>query len=426
MYRRHRQGCVAGRPEESRSSDLQERSKKWKRCDCQIYAAGTLSGQFRRRRTGRVDWDEAKAVVAAWDGAGRWEGAEPPPVGGEPVEKPGNVTIARAIKAFLAEHEGQSSPGTVRKYTSLMGKVTRYSEQKGYVMLHQWGPVDVREFRSTWTVSHRTANQDMTTIRAFFEFAVANEWIDRNPGRLVKNPKGRSGADRRYEQKLPFNDDELKRMYEVAEKSFESGTVKWLRTKQQPDDDYHFRLTGQDLADFISVSVYTGLRISDVSMFHIDRLNENGEVRLRTTKTDTAVFTWVPLWLQQVIRRRSLQVGPHIFGEPATTDLNKITETWRGKLKRLWRMCEVDGFTWSAKPTPHRFRHTFARILLERPGVEVRDIAELLGNSEQMVRKHYAAWIPSRQERLTEILKDAFAEKPRPGIVIEMPRLPAK
>ena len=43
-----------------------------------------------------------------------------------------------------------------------------------------------------------------------------------------------------------------------------------------------------------------------------------------------------------------------------------------------------------------------------------------------MVRKRYAAWIPSRQERLTEILKDAFAEKPRPGIVIEMPRLPAK
>jgi len=35
----------------------------------------------------------------------------------------------------------------------------------------------------------------------------------------------------------------------------------------------------------------------------------------------------------------------------------------------------------------------FARILLER-GVTVRDVADLLGNSEQIVRKHYGAWRP--------------------------------
>jgi hypothetical protein len=50
----------------------------------------------------------------------------------------------------------------------------------------------------------------------------------------------------------------------------------------------------------------------------------------------------------------------------------------------------------------------------------VRDVAELLGNSEQMVRKHYAAWIPERQERLTAVLKAAFSEKPKPNVV-EMP-----
>jgi site-specific recombinase XerD len=44
-------------------------------------------------------------------------------------------------------------------------------------------------------------------------------------------------------------------------------------------------------------------------------------------------------------------------------------------------------------------RHTFESILLEGPGVTVRDVAELLENTEQMVRKHYSAWIPERQER---------------------------
>jgi len=67
---------------------------------------------------------------------------------------------------------------------------------------------------------------------------------------------------------------------------------------------------------------------------------------------------------------------------------------------------------WKVKPTPHRFRHTFARIILQR-GVTVRDVTDLLGNSEEVVRKHYAAWIPERQARLTRILQEAFDNKPK-------------
>lgn len=65
------------------------------------------------------------------------------------------------------------------------------------------------------------------------------------------------------------------------------------------------------------------------------------------------------------------------------------------------------------KPTPHRFRHTFARILLQKAGVTVRDVAELLGDTEDIVLRHYSAWVPERQARLTKILKDAFQDKPK-------------
>ena len=43
----------------------------------------------------------------------------------------------------------------------------------------------------------------------------------------------------------------------------------------------------------------------------------------------------------------------------------------------------------------------------------VADAAELIGDTEQVLRRHYAKWIPERQERLTRILKDAFEEKPK-------------
>ena len=64
-------------------------------------------------------------------------------------------------------------------------------------------------------------------------------------------------------------------------------------------------------------------------------------------------------------------------------------------------------------PTPHRFRHTFVRILLEK-GVPVADVAELVGDTEEVVRRHYAKWVPERQARLQKILRDAFEGKPKP------------
>ena len=72
---------------------------------------------------------------------------------------------------------------------------------------------------------------------------------------------------------------------------------------------------------------------------------------------------------------------------------------------------------WEAPPTPHRFRHTFARILLQR-GVPVADGADLLGDDEKTVRRHYSRWVPERQARLTKILKEAFDDKPKPKLVV--------
>jgi integrase len=171
---------------------------------------------------------------------------------------------------------------------------------------------------------------------------------------------------------------------------------------------------GDDVADFISLSIYTGLRISDVALFHIDRMQPSGEIHVRTTKAGTHVYTWVPQWLQDRISARATKHGPRIFGEHTTKRLDVITELWRRKLNLVWKDCGP----WKDKPTPHRFRHTFARILLQKPGVTVRDVAELLGNTEEMIRKHYGAWVPERQARLTKILQEAFDDKPKPKLVV--------
>ena len=414
------------------SYETDELRRSWKKCHCAIYVSGTLNRRFKRKNTERTSWDEARDVACAWEEAGSWDGpvkADPPAISALDSAPPASeqrITVERAIESFKSDIQEHTAPSTQKKYGLLLAKLKAFSDNRGFILLDQWGPSDVREFRSSWSVSPQTAAKNMSTAKAFFEFCFSNEWLPRNPARLVKNPRGRDAADRRNEQKLPFSDAELRKMYDACETKYGKQEIIWSRVvhDRQAKGEYaryNYKWTGQDLADFISVSVHTGLRISDVSTFHIDRMKPTGEIHVRTTKAGTHVFTWVPEWLQERIRTRAREFGPYIFGEHRSKDINVITDVWRRKLKKLWSLCGA----WQEKPTPHRFRHTFARILLERPGVTVRDVAELLGNSEQMVRRHYAAFVPERQERLTAVLKAAFSEKPKPN-VIEMPKTGSK
>lgn len=415
LYRRHRKGCEGGHTEDSRSGEFEEGRRGWKRCACVIHASGTIAGKFSRKQTGKSDWDEARGISAAWEKERSWrreKAAPTPQIVTAPSPSHAKITIGRAIAAFLGEHSEISAANTQKNYKLQLNKLKAYSAQKGYMLIEQWTPIDVREFRATWGVSSMTASKNMTVVKSFFEFALINEWITRNPARLVKDLRAKADA----KERIPFSDDDLKRMYEACE-SYGKIPIKWSREihhkpAQGEVANYRYKWSGQDLADFISVSVYTGLRISDVCTFRVDRLLDSGECHVRTTKNGRRVYTWIPAWLQERIRLRAEKHGALIFGEHTTKDMNVVTDVWRRKLKRLWGTCGP----WPETPTPHRFRHTFARILLERGNVTLRDVAELLGDTDEMVRKHYAAWVPERQARLTKILQEAFEDKPRPNL----------
>ena len=398
LYRRHRKECEGGHPEDARTGQFEEGRRGWKRCACIIHVAGTLGKKFNRRQTGETDWERARAVADACQKTGSWDGEITPPPQPLPEPSPHRVNVSTATKTFLDELQETAAFATHKKYRLLMARLKKFSEQRGYVMIDQWEPIDVRQFRSTWPLSPQTAVRRMAMLKPFFEYCVSNKWMPSNPARSIKNPKGREMSSRANEQKLPFTDDEIKKMYEACQRYGKTSKHKW---------------NGDDVADFISLSIYTGLRISDVALFSLDRMLPDGEIRVRTTKAGTHVYTWVPKWLQDRIRERAKKQGPHIFGEHTTKSLDVITELWRRKLNLVWKDCGK----WKVKPTPHRFRHTFARILLQKPGVTVRDVAELLGNTEEMVLRRYSAWVPERQARLTKILQEAFADKPRPKLV---------
>jgi integrase len=236
----------------------------------------------------------------------------------------------------------------------------------------------------------------MSNLKPFFEFCVENRWIPFNPARLRRRHT-RSESD--TAERIPFTDEELERMFLTCAEQYGQGKFA-----------SRYRWTGQDLSDFVAVSLYTGLRISDVALFRAGRLRANGECFIRTTKNNKPVFVWIPDWLQDRIRARANQFGNLIFGKHETKDLESITDQWRRRLKKMWKLCGP----WPDTPLHHRFRHSFVRILLQLSNVTIRDVAELIGDTEETVLKYYSAWVVERQDRSTDVLKRAFAGKPTP------------
>jgi integrase len=226
------------------------------------------------------------------------------------------------------------------------------------------------------------------------------EWLSKNP--VSADMKPPMGANR-VANKAPYTDEELQRIIDACD---QFGSVKWSNGLEQGQV-----YSGEDLKDFIWVMVYTGLLISDVGLFQMDRLKGN-EVFLRAKKNGGEVFAFVPDWLRDRLNDRAKRCGVRPFVVGQSDKLETVTDMWRRKIGKVFELAGKFDET----PTPHRFRHTFARILLQR-GVPVADVADLLGDDERTVREHYSRWVPERQARLTKILKDAFDDKPKPKLV---------
>jgi integrase len=225
------------------------------------------------------------------------------------------------------------------------------------------------------------------------------EWLSKNP--VTSDLKPPLGANRAA-NKVPFTDDELQRIIRACDR---------LQPTSWSNGQYKGVWTGEDAKDCIWMLVYTGLRISDVALFNINRLRGN-ELFLRAKKNGGDVFTWIPDWLRERLVRRAKEHGMRPFILGRSDRLETVTDGWRRRINKVFELAGK----FEESPTPHRFRHTFARILLQR-GVPVADVADLLGDDEDTVRVHYSRWVPERQARLTNILKEAFIDKPRPQIV---------
>jgi integrase len=208
---------------------------------------------------------------------------------------------------------------------------------------------------------------------------------------------------------MPFTDPELVKIYEACDKLPE---IQWK------NDLGSGSWGGEDVKSMIMLLCWTGLRISDAATFDMSRVTQHPDgganIFLRMHKTKGPLFTWVDDWLYERLLGRERKHGPKIYACGLSQRLETATDTWRRKINRA---LDLAGTFECGTPTPHIFRHTFVRLLLQR-GVSPRDVADLIGDTEDIVVKHYARWVPERQERLTNILREKLSSAPKPKLAV--------
>jgi hypothetical protein len=289
LYRRHRKECKAGHRHNLRTSEYDERKKGWKRCECPIFVSGSLAQIFKRYNTGHWEWEDARVVATRFDVAGRWNSHVSEPAKPSPTHE--RTRIADALDAFLAKCKSRDiQPATYAKYQTFTKQLAAYSNENGYLSLDQLTVTDMDRFYGGWRDGIRGKAKKLERLKSFVKFCQKRKWLADDITEDLQAPEGSSVTV----PKSPYSDEELERIYAVCDKF-------GAPTKLGPGNR---NWTGEDVKDFVYLSVYTGLRISDVAMFDITKRLKGNDVFLRMHKTKRPLFTWIPDWLVQRLRAR--------------------------------------------------------------------------------------------------------------------------
>lgn len=232
-------------------------------------------------------------------------------------------------------------------------------------------------------LSQNSARRWMTALNACCKWGVQGGLIDRNPFAELSVPKSKSvrATDESIDA---FTKEERDRIIEVFQGS------------------RHYKC----YAPFVAFLFYTGCRPGEAIGLEWGHVGKDAIVFQQVAGRDelgrlailpglkTQRKRSVPLNRQiREVLERCDRASRYVFAAPGGGLMcfrNFGARAWKSTLAH----CEI------AYKNPYQMRHTFATLALQS-GVSIADIAKLIGNSPDMILKHYAG--VSRDLKLPEI-----------------------
>ena len=384
LWRRHLKSCPH-----------RAKGRTYQKCSCPIWFDGELGGQRVRKSLDTRDWARAGRKLGK---------VEDPAYGLRECAQPGCTelvergrcarhlrTVPVAIAAYHDAHQ-DASTGTRISRKATLKQLEDFLNGRGIVTVDQVDLETLNAFRSARAISPRTWTKELGTVRHFFGFCFDNEWLLRSWAVKVQMPKNLKPADREPYQPL-----------DVA---------KIIAACDQIGRGVYERLRSRAMVLLLR---YTALRISDVATLERDRVR-NGEIFVRTAKNGKPVRLPLQADLQAALDVLPLPRGatrpdcPYFFWS-GHGGRQAVVRDARRTLDAVYAKSGVEG------ACSHRFRHTLATEILEMGG-SFEEAADILGDTEAIIRKHYAKWSAGRQARISDLLARIWhAKKPSSQVV---------
>jgi site-specific recombinase XerD len=373
-----------------------------KRCSCPYWSCGVhdRAEGFKRKSTGEISLDRAKAVVKL-----RLE------TGNRTAALPDEGTL---IKDAIAEYmdytkDGGAEESTLRKYQTIMDQLQAFADWKGLRYVQELGQDAVMEFRRAWEDADagykrgrertpgvplwrkngiKTCKRNAKTLHYFFQRCISRKWITEDPTSILRFPKTRAFKTK----------DE----------------VKYLTPDQFADVlsecDAFEKMTAYNkdrIKALILVMRWTGLRISDAVVLKAGAIT--GDVlRVRTKKASTDVQ--IPLHPNLVAALAKLEPykGGYLFWN-RRTDGAKASTPQHNFGKLIADVFANAGVASDVHHVSHALRNTFAVHLLEK-GLPLETVSLMLGHeSVTTTERYYADFSKGYMDRAESNVRKVWA-----------------
>jgi site-specific recombinase XerD len=308
-------------------------------------------------------------------------------------------TLRQAIDRFLGgkgiikpdgAYQGDVERSTYRKYATSLNFLSAFCVKRDITLLNRVDLESLEDFRRTRKIRSVTWKTERQTLVTFFSYCVKRKWITSNPARELESPR-----NLKPNEIVPFTLPEESQILTACD---QIGGGKYNRSGARYE-----QLRARAMALLLRS---TALRISDVAMFPKDAVSWDADgntwrVRLRTQKSGEPVYLPIPEALKLALDavplpRNAAQDCAYYFWN-GLTSRRAVVGIAERTLSAVFKKSGVKN------AHAHRYRHTLATRLLEQ-GATFEQVADILGNSPAVVRKHYGKWAKGRQDNIDRLM----------------------
>jgi len=220
--------------------------------------------------------------------------------------------------------------------------------------------------------------KDFEILREFCAFCIDRDWIIKNPAKRLRRPKMMDAN-----HVVPFTQEEIVRIIFAYD-----GIGRYS----------YQRLLARAM---VLLMRYAGLRVSDVvtlSRDHIQGKHLVKEAVKNHSMISIELHPDVLAALEVLPRPRAAAKDCRLYFSSGNSSMRSLVKGAQRTLGVVFKRAKVAG------AHPHKFRHTLASELLAR-GASFEDIAGILADTPNTVRRHYAKRTAEYQARQDVVIR---------------------